>query len=58
MGLTIGNVIKHSVQNLYHEVDIMFIVMNHWYTKSANCHIKVTGSIKIAKFSYFIVYLE
>ena len=26
--------------------------------KCANCHIKVTESIKIAKLSYFIVYLE
>ena len=30
MSLTTGNVIKHSVQYLYHEVDIMFNVMNHW----------------------------
>ena len=30
MSLTIGNVIKHSVEYLNHEVDIMFIVMNHW----------------------------
>ena len=29
MSLTTGNVIKHSVQYLNHEVDIMFIVMNH-----------------------------
>ena len=28
--LTTGNVIKLSVQYLNHEVDIMFIVMNHW----------------------------
>ena len=30
MSLTTGNEIKHSVQYLNHEVDIMFIVMNHW----------------------------
>ena len=30
MSLTTGNVIKHSVQYLNHEVDIMFIVTNHW----------------------------
>ena len=30
MSLTTGNVIKQSVQYLNHEVDIMFIVMNHW----------------------------
>ena len=28
--LTTGNIIKHSVQYLNHEEDIMFIVMNHW----------------------------
>ena len=28
--LRTGNVIKHSVQYLNHEVDIMFLVMNHW----------------------------
>ena len=57
MSLTTRNVIKYSVQYLNHEVDIMFIVMNQG-EKSANCHIKVTESIKIAKLSYFIVYLE
>ena len=30
MSLTTGKVIKHSVLYLDHEVDIMFIVMNHW----------------------------
>ena len=30
MSLTTGNVKKKSVQYLNHEVDIMFIVMNHW----------------------------
>ena len=30
MSLTTGKVIKHSVQLLNHEVDIMFIVMNDW----------------------------
>ena len=30
MSLTTGNVIKHSVQYLNHEADIMFIVMNDW----------------------------
>ena len=30
MSLTTGNVIKHSVQYLNHEVDIMLIVMNHF----------------------------
>ena len=30
MSLTTGNVIKHSVEYLNHEVDIMYIVMNHW----------------------------
>ena len=30
MSLTTGNVIKHLVQYLNHEVDNMFIVMNHW----------------------------
>ena len=30
MSLTTGNVIEHSVQYLNHEVDIMFIVVNHW----------------------------
>ena len=30
MSLTTGKVIKHSVKYLKHEVDIMFIVMNHW----------------------------
>ena len=57
MSLTTGNVIKHSVQYLNHEVDIMFIVMNVG-KKSANCHIKGTESIKIATLSYSIVYLE
>ena len=57
MSLTTENVIKHSVQYLNDEVDIMLSVMSHW-NKSANCHNKVTESIKIAKLSYFIVYLE
>ena len=57
MSLTTGNVIRHSVQYLNHEVDIMLIVMNHWY-KNLHCHIKVTVSIKITKLSYFSVYLE
>ena len=56
MSLTSGNVMKHSVQYLNHEVDFMFIVMNHCL-KSANCHIKVTVSIKITKLSYFSVTL-
>ena len=30
MSLTTGNVIKHSVQYLNHEVDVKFIVVNHW----------------------------
>ena len=30
MSLTTGNLIKHSVQYLNQEVDIMFIFMNHW----------------------------
>ena len=30
MSLTTGNVIKHSVQYLNHEVDITFIVKNRW----------------------------
>ena len=30
MSLTTGDVIKHSVQYLNYEVDIMFIFMNHW----------------------------
>ena len=30
MILTAGKVINHSVLYLNHEVDIMFIVMNHW----------------------------
>ena len=30
MSLTTENVIKHLVQYLNHEVDNMFIVMNHW----------------------------
>ena len=30
MSLTTGNVIKHSVQYLNHEVDIIFILMNLW----------------------------
>ena len=34
MRLTTGNVIKHLVQYLNHEVDNMFIVMNHWYKKT------------------------
>ena len=29
MSLLTGIVIKHSVQYLNHEVDIMFIIMNH-----------------------------
>ena len=33
MSLTTENIIKHSVQYLNHEVDIMFIVMNHWLKK-------------------------
>ena len=58
--LTTGNAIKHSVQYLNHEVDIMFkdIGKKSMAKKSANCQIKVAESIKIAKFSYFIVYLE
>ena len=28
--LTTGGVIKRSVQYLNHEVDVMFIVMDHW----------------------------
>ena len=39
MSLTTGNVIKHSVQYLNHNLDIMFIVNKK---KSANCRIKVT----------------
>ena len=30
MSLTKGNVIKHLVHYLNHEVDNVFIVMNHW----------------------------
>ena len=30
MSLTDGNVIKHLVKYLTHEVENMFIVMNHW----------------------------
>ena len=30
MSLTAVNVIKHLVQYLNHEVDNLFIVMNHW----------------------------
>ena len=30
MSLATGNVIKHSVQYLNHEVDNMFIIINHW----------------------------
>ena len=30
MNLTTESVIQHSVQYLNHEVDIMFIVVNHW----------------------------
>ena len=30
MSLRTGNVIKHSFQYLNHEVDTIFIVMNHW----------------------------
>ena len=30
MSLTVGNVIKHSVQYLNHEVNIICIVMNYW----------------------------
>ena len=30
MSFTTENEIKHSVQYLNHEEDIMFIVMNHW----------------------------
>ena len=30
MSFKTGNVIKHSVKYLKYEVDIMFIVMNHW----------------------------
>ena len=57
MSLTTGNVIKHLVQYLNHEVDYMFIVMNHCYkTPPANCHIKVTESIKIAKVLFYCLF--
>ena len=57
MSLTTGNVIKHLVQFLNHEVDNMFIVLNLWLKKTpVNCHIKVTESIKIAKLVFYCLF--
>ena len=56
MSLTTGNVIKHSVEYLNHDADIMYIAINHW-EKSAFCNIEVTEPNKITNLSYFTVYL-
>ena len=58
MSLTTGHAIK--------KISPIFESWSRYYVycyktpvkKIANCHIKVTESIKIAKLSYFIVYLE
>ena len=54
MSLTTGNIIK--IQSNMKK--ILWSLLWTIGKKSAICHIKVTEPIKIAKLSYFIVYLE
>ena len=57
MSLTTGNVIKHLVQYLNHEVDNYVYCYESLVKKPpANCHIKVTESITNAKVLFYCLF--